>query len=218
MGQLLTLGVGLCLACTVVFLPALLVMLTRHREEELDDELPSLPSASEEPETRSASEGELLIDVPLVTRSVSEGVPRVDIPLPTIAATSVSEEQEARRVSKGEPQVDLIPLPAPVSHPATITYFRIDLPDPVPARETFTLSDLHAQLTNQQENTELPAKGGSPAGTVGPEAQPTDEGPILFGPVATNIPRRRLIPRRVAGADALNEAGGPVAGQADQVH
>jgi hopanoid biosynthesis associated RND transporter like protein HpnN len=213
MGQLLTLGVGLCLACTVVFLPALLVQLTRSREEE------TIPSESEEKEARSLSEGEAGTcpasalttkrDVPTLSeekeaRRVSEGDPQFDVaPL-------------TRSVSKGEPRVDLLPHPTPAAPPATISYFRIDLPDPSPPADTLTLEILRAELEALQTIAKPIEAAPAPNIPQRLELQAPDFAPLAFGPVTTTVPRRRLIPRRIADADASQI--GPVAGESDQVH
>lgn len=219
MGQLLTLGVGLCLACTVVFLPSLLVVLTRNRKAVRDGENEEEPVTVDEIESES---------------NTAELIP-ASLEMPTEQA--VEESEIAEPVAVERPAV--IHTAAPASEPAVtipptavseISYFRFEVP-PLPPQaptsdETLSLEALHRELIAKRQT--LPATL-QPQELLGElpvtlRIDGTEElSPLIFGPVSTTVPRRRSLPRRVEidFATGLSQeiagGNGPVEPQPDQV-
>lgn len=217
MGQLLTLGVGLCLATTVLFLPSLLVVLTRHRQEEEVDE----PSAEEEC-------AGLVHDEELVAES--EQRPAIELDLP-VKEAAMEPAATIHFESNAEPE-------SPSAPAREISYYRMEAPAPLPpvpqplAEETFTLEAFRNELAAAREAEKLIEQWTLPAESLPAEsmpselpmlhfaeplqrteAPPAEFAPLVFGQVTKVVPRRRILPRRVEEA-----ASSPVETEADQVN
>lgn len=219
MGQLLTLGVGLCLACTVLFLPALLVVLTRNRaevdeEEEIEDESFAVRIDEESPSTKETFTTEQVEPDIIATagKVFEEESPAIVLPEqpPVIAAEDVVAPQ---------------PIPHPISTPAPplfeVSYFRLEVPPAAPVApasdDTLSLEALHRELmSRRQVEPESLTPAELPTFRLDSE-EPFS--PLTFGPVTKVVPRRRSLPRRNADLDAnLTTGDGPVESESDQVN
>jgi hopanoid biosynthesis associated RND transporter like protein HpnN len=227
MGQVLTLGVGLCLACTVLFLPSLLVMLTgRRRVEEIvendEHELPAKEWIANEANPPAA-------EFPAV--EISEWQPEVSNPQPEISHRASElvdpEPSEALPVSEEryiEP--DQPAAAASTNLQPEIQYFRLEVPGPPPrtiSDDTLSLEALRQLLVQRQLAAESVADEAEDALADQVQATLPAEGgdqfsPLLFGPVKTVVPRRRALPRRVDEAPLNAEQIGPVAPGSDPVN
>ncbi|WP_425617777.1 MMPL family transporter [Anatilimnocola sp. NA78] len=230
MGQLLTLGVGLCLATTVLFLPSLLTILTRHRteEDELDEEDTTADS-------QPVDELQMVVMPAPVVRSVQVASPIVE---------TVVEEDEYEPVAEDEylepefePAYEPAALPAEIqateadaaeAHAAEetfpepqISYYRFEMPaqplppiysNPVPD-ETLTLEMLRRELLQRADQLAEASEAKHPQLEATRIDPPAEFSPLMFGPVTTMVPRRRMLPRRVE-----QPADGPVESQPDQVN
>lgn len=217
MGQLLTLGVGLCLACTVLFLPSLLAVLTKDRkeEDEAEGEVNELADENFELRIDDAEPQDELV----ATEMVSYESETISDPAISNSELQISNSEIA------DPEISPPQIPPPLS---TISYYRIEVPPPPPlaptSDETLSLEALHRELLAKRRVATEPKK------VALPEMQPTfriDEGteefsPLMFGPVTTIVPRRRALPRRTADSDASpddsNSEIGPVEREPDQVN
>lgn len=179
MGQLLTLGVGLCLACTVVFLPAVLVQLTRKREEEAEDE--SIPNVSEALPIPDLSEEK-------AARSASEAAPRVEVipqPMPEPILDSRPQITYFR--------IDLPDPAPPVGDTLTLAVLRAELeakqsaaetiepattPVPIVPRRIELQAPDFAPLTFGPVITTVPRRRLIPRRAAEPEAADNQNGPV----------------------------------------
>ena len=242
MGQLLTLGVGLCLACTVLFLPALLTVLTRDREElseeeNVDDESFAVRIDEEE----SIADEVLTNNEPLIAAATEDfyeqepvtiAPPDVEVPeQPFIAAVAAVTPEIVKPEVQPEPILPPLPIvvqaappPAPKPPAFEISYYRlVETPPPPPVApssdDTLSLETLHRELmSRRQAEPELVVpKEITAEPAIRLDAADSQFSPLMFGPVMTNIPRRRTLPRRVAD-DAQSAADSPVESEPDQVN
>jgi hopanoid biosynthesis associated RND transporter like protein HpnN len=221
MGQLLTLGVGLCLACTVLFLPALLAVMTKDRPEKADEESNEIVDED--------------FDVRIDDEEPQEELVATQIPQYEPAAQYEPDVPELQSELSPDPAVLNLqseianlqsepPSPAPPPLVSTISYYRIEVPPQPPlaptSDETLSLEALHRELLAKRQVAAEPMTGPLP------EMPPTfrlDEGtdefsPLLFGPVTNIVPRRRALPRRAVESDTLPGEIGPVEREPDQVN
>ncbi|QDU26309.1 MMPL family protein [Anatilimnocola aggregata] len=226
MGQLLTLGVGLCLACTVLFLPSLLTILTRDRKPEHEED--------EEEAIAQSLPTEELHAVPMQVASQSVVVPVFAEPAaaePTYEDHVVDEEDEfapdeyESTATNTFAPIELPVAESPALEPASpepqVSYYRFELPvAPVPRRhdDILTLEMLRERLLNPQQPADVVDQAATPLPPTSSETTridpPTAEfSPLVFGPVTTLVPRRRALPRRVEPVE-----NGPVESQSDQVN
>jgi hypothetical protein len=215
MGQLLTLGVGLCLACTVLFLPSLLVILTRQRklagtdneEFEESEEFASPEIAAENLANDPAPEPSYEFVQPAITRQAPEiSYYRLELPA----------------TEPAPPHVPLPPEPSPSLAPLS-------------PEETFSLEAFRDELQSARraeerlEESEFPSEPETFSAASFPEfasefataqdgvqqgeTMPAEFAPLVFGQVTKVIPRRRTVPRRVD-----EDTASPVETEADQVN
>lgn len=230
MGQLLTLGVGLCLACTVLFLPAVLTVLTRHRrivEEDETEEL-SVEKTIEEPVNHvDESLPEQLAQLPEPEPTVFEPA---EMPAIITAAAEIYDDEAPAAIVAVTQEIVMELPPAPPQLPQ-VSYYRLELP-PVPplaptSDETLSLETLHRELLARRTAapTTLTPTASESLPVLRLDAAATEFSPLMFGPVANIIPRRRMLPRRVeAEADPQTASSqqqpeiGPVESATDQVN
>jgi hopanoid biosynthesis associated RND transporter like protein HpnN len=215
MGQLLTLGVGLCLACTVLFLPSLLVILTRQRklagsENEESDETEEF-TGPEMPAENMANEPAPEPSFELVETAPARQTPEISY-----------YRLELPAAEPAPPHVPLPPEPSPSLAPLSpeetfsLEAFRDELESARRAEERFEQDSLPSEpeTFSAASFPEFASEFANSANVGQPgETMPAEFAPLVFGQVTKVIPRRRTVPRRVDEATAS-----PVETEADQVN
>ena len=236
MGQILTLGVGLCLACTVLFLPALLTALTRRRGiadgrmqiadsegEEAQQSVSNVQSSISDFKSQISNPdseiSNLKSEISDLKSQISNCDSETSEPLPSDNLQSaISNLQLPDDLHAVPMQSAAAPLPE-------IQYYRLDLPAAPPAApksdETLSL-EMFRQLLAQRSSADSTVAEPEVEVAAEPFApvEPSEAAwsPLMFGPVKTIVPRRRTLPRRIGDTPLGEEQNSPVAPVPDQVN
>jgi hopanoid biosynthesis associated RND transporter like protein HpnN len=218
MGQILTLGVGLCLACTVLFLPALLTVMNHQRKR--DEEEPEVADETITDRRLQIADCEPIVPVELKPEAAI-------IAAEPAVTTSFHLQSAICNLQSESDELQAIPMaPAAVLTPEAvheIQYYRLDVPPPPPiapkSDETLSLEVLRREFLAQRqaavESTPAPAE---PKQAIRLDPATSELSPLMFGPLTTIVPRRRTLPRRIDETALGADPNSPVESVSDQVN